>query len=186
MNVVATCALVALVLVLMPSRRQNVYLNVDLTVGAPASLQGTQTSTIIDSARQQGCKIHKLKGSFDARGKTAAQGPVIIGFDVGLAMTEIEESYASDPQIMDDAGASERGNRKHFPVCQIPYDATGLHNTAVGQLSNNGWRNLRFPSWEILEGRGLNMYAINLGSGTLASGCIIKFTGVAITEWLDD
>ena len=171
----------------MPAgRTQIIHLAPNLTVGALSSNGANNANTKIDSSRQQGIKILKIKGSWDADGKTAGEGPVIFGFDIGLAATEVAEAFIADPQVHEDAGSSEEANRKVFPVGMIPRDATGLHNSVTGQLSNSWWRNMRVPTWEIPEGRGLNIFAYNASAAGLTTGTTLRGRMVVLTRWLDD
>lgn len=171
----------------MPAgRTQLVHLNTTFSLGALGFDAVISQATKIDNARQQGIRLLKVKGTWDADGKTANEGPVVVGFNMGLAATEVAEAFVADPQIFEDAGASEQANRKCYPVASIPYSATGLQNSGTGQLSNSRWWDQRVPSWEFPEGRGLNLFAINRGAANLTTGTTIRFVGVAVTKWLDD
>ena len=171
----------------LTGRLQLLHVNTVLTVGSLGVDAVNQADLKIDSAREQGATLVKVKGTFGATGKTVSEGPVVFGFDIGLSATAVTEAFQADPQLHEAVPAAEQANREVFPVGQVAFSNAGIANSATGQVSDAIWRDLRVPSWEIVEGRTMHFFACNRHpSASLTSGLIIRFTGVMITRWSTD
>jgi len=165
------------------SDQQVVYLlNNQIALLTLASGATLNAATQIDGSRLQGALVKKLKGNWRITNLANDQGPILFGFTTGLSTAEVTEALLADPQSTDDVPANERGNRKVFPVGMFTAD------TNAAPVTNNPlmWRRFRFPWPRFPESQDMAIFAHNLGGGTLTTGAIVRFDGVAVTEWLDD
>ncbi len=167
----------------MPSgRTQVIHESLEFTPGALTGPQASIGNTKIDSSRGQGARITKFKAAISWSGKTADEGPILVGYSTGLTSTEVKETLIANPQRSDDIPAIEESNRKVFPVWMIPKQ--GTDKTASN--SNFNMRNVTgFPWREIPEGQTLNVWAFVL-SDVIATGFQIQFQHVWVTEWMRD
>lgn len=163
------------------------FVNIDcgkLALGALAGESTAVTALNIDSSRDQGASIKKVKAHFSFEGKTANQGPIIIGFSAGLTGAEITESIRADPTSFTNATEFEEARRRLYPWAVINFAAT----TLAGENSRDSYLDtLRdFPRWDIIEGSSLSFFAHNCGTGALTTGTDVYYETRITQEWIKD
>ncbi len=162
------------------SRQQVVHLNGLVGIGTLADVTAIVLNTKIDASREQGVKIRQLKASMSYNGKTASEGPLIVGVAVELTAVEIAEAMNADPQRWDDTDAKDKGNRKVFPIWTIPA------GVLTGDDRNQKLEEINIP-WKIIpEGSTLKWFVFNASGSTLTTGTIVHVHAAAVTEWLND
>ncbi len=157
-----------------------VHNSTTLALGTLASGAAVVGATKIDSTREQGVKLRKVKGFFNVMGKTVDEGPLIVGFSRDLNATEVQQGFEGDPQFEGETALSERANRPIFPVATIP--AKMLDTEAILKM----WTEFDIPSWLVIEGNSFDIFAFNDGAGALTTGGSIFFEGVFVYDWQRD
>ncbi len=152
-----------------------------VTLGTLAQDTAATVNLKADGSRAQGIQLNRAKGHFELRDVAAGEGPIVVGFSVGLSGAEIAAAFTADPQHRDDPDASEAANRKVFPIGSIPRDHDGSGDDGVVRL----WRDFRIPRWHVIENQGVQVFALNRG-GTLTTGATLEFAGVIVFAWLND
>ncbi len=161
------------------SRQQVQHHNPSLPLGSLGSQQVISVLMDIDESRENGVMIKQFKASVDIRDKTVNEGPIRVGFSVGLSDAEIKEALDADPQGANDVPATEQANRKVFPVWTIP---SGLVSSNEIQVLAD----IHFPWKEIDEGTAVTIWAQNCDSSTLTTGAVITTLISLVQEWLND
>ncbi len=138
-----------------------------------------------DAAREQGFRIKKMRANMAFVGKTDGEGPIAVGFcSPGLAMGDVSEWFASDPQSDFDmtSDSSQTVNNHVYPVWVIPKDGTESPVTPSVQMMYN---TIRYPWKEHPEGASLQIFAHAINA-TITTGIVLQVNGVIVMEWLDD
>ncbi len=138
-------------------------------------------NTKIDAARLQGCIPRKFGFQSTFAGKTATEGPVLVGLSNGLTIGEIAEWIAADPQRFDDPGASEQSQRPAMIL-----DVLGKSETTVVGSTHPPWRFYKWPGWNIKEGQALNVFFFNADGSGLTTGTIVDWALQVLGDWIDD
>ncbi len=166
----------------MPSGREQVFHEqVTITVGGLAQNVAIGSVGNLDGTREQGFRIKKMKYAVSFEGKTAGEGPVTFGVAHTLNAAEVAEALIADPQHNEDIPATERGNRKVYPLEFFPsngVDRTQSHGPMV-------FRNIRFPWKEVSEGQNIFWWVFAQGSA-LSTGMVVEVAAVYFGEWLRD
>ncbi len=153
-----------------------------ISVGALAALTATAVDLKIDQNREQGCRINFMKAAMRYEAKTGNEGPLEVGFSVGLGGSEIGTAFAADPQKFEDPSSSEEGNRKVYPVWVIGFDVTALaqEQRALPKVD------IGIPRWTVEEGENLSAFVYNHDSSALTSGTAVRVWTTTYTRWLRD
>ncbi len=164
----------------MVSRQQVQYINTEVTLSTLATATAITGATIIDPSREQGSLIKELRLAVSYKGKTAGEGPLVVGLcELSLSVTEIKEALEADPQLFRDVPASEQGNRRVFPIWQL--DNLNTSNSEVERMKDVKW-----PWRRMEEGMGMKVFVFNNSGSTLTTGASVIVFGAAVTEWLHD
>ena len=160
--------------------QQRVYIQNNLGLGTLGSDLVLKSALRVDASRENGVRITKLKAAVSYNGKTATEGPLLVGLcSTDLSTTEIAEALAADPQKPDDVPASEQVMRQVFPIWLIPAGPASEPDTKeLVEIS--------YPWKEVAEGDGLAWFVQNRDGNALTTGCTIEIHGVCIGEWLND
>lgn len=156
--------------------QQVQHQNVTLDAGALVTQTVVSQSLNIDAGRISGVRIKKWMASFNHRGFANGEGPVMFGFSTDLSAAEIAEALVADPQGTGDAPATERANRKVFPIGITP---SFLSSEIEYQ------REIHWPWKEMKEGTGLQFWLFNTGAATLTTGGSVTVVNSWVTEWFD-
>ncbi len=148
-------------------------------VGALTTLSSAAVTAKLDAAREQGVKILRMKAALGFNSKTIDEGPLLVGFALGLSATEISEALAADPQSMLVQPEMEHAQRRVYPMWLIP---SGMTDSEIVQKLED----VPIPWKEIPEGVGYNLFVHNLDTGTLTTGTQIEVVVASVMEWLDD
>ena len=134
----------------------------------------------IDTVREQGIRIAKMKMAVVVSNKTDAEYPILYGLAMGgLSSTDIQECLAADPTGFIQAEETERSNRKVYPMGMFP-------RGGVDELRYQPMRFVRFPWKEIPEGTGLTYWAQNFESAVQTGDPVLEIAMVMTGEWLRD
>lgn len=164
----------------MVSRQQVQYINSEVTLGALATATAVTAATIIDPSREQGSKIKELRLAMSFKGKTAGEGPIVVGLcELSLSVGQIKEALEADPQLLRDVPSAEQGNRRVFPIWQVPSLRTS--DSEIVRM-----KDVRWPWKNMEEGMGIKVFAFNNSGSTLTTGTTVIVFGAAVTEWLHD
>ncbi len=156
--------------------QQVQHQKVVLSAGALATNTAVSASLNIDASRVSGVRIKKWMASFQAKDFQLGEGPVLFGFSTDLSATEIVEALVADPTGTGDVPATERGNRKVFPIGMMCV----VNNTLV-----DFQKEIKWPWKEMKEGTGLQFWLFNLDSATLTTGGSVTCFNSWVQEWFD-
>jgi len=156
--------------------------NGTLTLGAQGALDVLSTNTKIDGARKQGFRVTKSNWFFQATGKTATEGPIIIGIACNADAAEIEAAIEADPQAPSDDDS--RGMGVYIKplflmgIAQTEFPAAGdaVMKPFTVSYGKNGW--------SIPEDQALTVWAYAMGA--LTTGTVIRFFAEHFGVWLRD
>ncbi len=167
-------------LLLHTGRQQVIHEDVEMGVGTlAANTAKTQSSTSLKSSNENGFKISKFKYAARYNGKTDGEGPVLFGASVGLTAAEVTEAIVAKPTHRMDEPATERGNRRVYPLEWWPID--GDESSRIGSQT---MRTVRFPWKEIPENVNLDFWVIS--DSALTSGMVVDIRGTYVGEWMRD
>ncbi len=155
------------------------------TLGAATAATG---SLAIDASRTQGVKLMQFKGAVEWNGKTAGEGPLVVGLSIDLSSSEVAEAIIADPQHVNDVPATEQGNRKVYPLFTIARKSTD-GTWSRGAMANDDaaeHADLKFPWRELTEGQGIQFWVFNRDASALTTGTEISLDWDAVQEWLRD
>ena len=162
------------------SRQQVQHIVAEIALSTLASLTAIAVILTPDSSRDQGVRIKQLKLACTYKGKTAGEGPLMVGLcDSNLSVAEIAEALVADPQHVGDVPATEQGNRRVFPIWNIG-------PALVAGDSVEGFEDVHYPWKTMEEGIGLKLFVFNADGSALTTGTIVTVTGSTVQEWLRD
>ncbi len=162
------------------SRQQIQYINVEVVLSTLATLTAITGATAIDAGRLQGVRLKKMKLACSYKGKTAGEGPLVVGLcDTTLSVAEIAEAILADPQGVAEVPATEQGNRRVFPIWNI---GPGLVADDAIQM----YREVHFPWKDWPEDKGIKVFVFNNDGSNLTTGTTVTVFGPVVQEWLRD
>ncbi len=134
-------------------------------------------------------RLIKLVASIVAKGFTTGEGPVIVGIMNGeLSITEVAETFLSEPKNANDRGNLEASQRAVFPLAVIVGDDItpwGDCEAGFGGGSTDAAatiaKNLR---WTFNNPNGWTYFAINLSGAALTTGGTIAINGKHFGVWV--
>ncbi len=143
-------------------------------------------ATKVDAARLQGCRPDKTRWRMEWGQKTADQGPIIFGYAWGtLSATEIAAAYNADPQSGEESDMVDV-LQNILPLGYISQDSTAS-GRATEEINARTFRITKLPSWDVIEGKALQLwYLVPEGGTTLTSGTIANLTFAIRQGWLGD
>ncbi len=164
----------------MGNRKHVVHVSEAITFSTLASRTAIINNTVIDGNRRNGLLMDYIKGQISFTGKTAGEGPIIVGFcSSDLLVNEVTEAFGADSQQVNDPNVSEQAHREVYPVWSIGHGMTSMIELRSWQKIKYSWRNVE-------EGKGISLFAFNADSGALTTGMTLSFDGVVIGEWGTD
>ncbi len=149
------------------------------TLGALTAILGAGKQ---DATRLQGMRFKKIKAHMEFLGKTAGEGPLMVGYAIDTTTSETGEALSADPQHRSDPSGEAQG-RKVVPVWIIPKGSTG---SEVVISHPDEMQDITMPYKELIEGSTLNWFVYNMDSGALQTGTVVNIAYVAVGEWLRD
>ncbi len=167
----------------MASRKAIVYHHTQLALGALAQNAVVVSQTPIDSARENGFRVDKIRYAIEYRNKTDTEGPIQIGLskqDVSAA--DIAAALVADPQGQFDTDQNQVTDRAIMPMAMITRSGT----SSPAEIGLVHYRSVNWPWKRIEEGEGLNWWAANRDGTTLTTGCSVLIFGSYIGEWMRD
>ncbi len=164
----------------MGNRKHIVHLSESITLGTLASRTALINNTNIDGNRRNGLLLDYIKGQISFTGKTAGEGPIIVGFcSSDLIVSEVAEAFGADPQNVNDPNVSEQAHREVYPVWSIGHGMTAM-------IELRSWQKIKYPWRNVEEGKGLSLFVFNADASGLTTGMALSFDGIAIGEWGTD
>ncbi len=158
----------------------KVYDDVSMSLGTLASGAVIKGATKIDAAREQGTILKKIMAQCSVNGKTAGEGPLIVGLcNVDLSTVEIAEALAADPQKGLDTPASEQVEREIMIVWMV-----GRGITSDAEITP--FREVKYPWKEVIEGNGLAWFVMNAGASGLTDSSFVSVFSFIHGEWMRD
>lgn len=152
-----------------------------MTLGALAAYDVITQASKIDAARKNGFRVLKTEYFFDIDGKTAGEGPIVVGLAANQTAAEIEEAIEADPQGKVDDVENQQAKRPVWPleIFGSKIGDTNLENesTRKGELT---------PRWSAPEGDGFSWWAYCLDAGGLTTGCTVVIFAKHYGVWLRD
>ncbi len=171
----------------MPSGRTQLVSDnlVEFAVGALATKAAEAANSKIDASREQGVKIKKLMAHMSFGGKTATEGPLVVGcaFE-NYTDAELAEFFLADPQKHEDPALADQANRRIVPLWVISRAATG--SEATPSASDMVLKDMRIPSFEVEEGTPVKWWLFNADTSVLTTGMTLIISAQWVTEWLKD
>lgn len=156
---------------------------VTITVGALAALDLISQTSKIDSSRTRGFRVMRYEYGIVYRGKTASEGPLLVGDAFNPSATaDMEECLEADPQDDFSSDGSVAQNIANRPVQELGLIA---YNETAGKLFDGGFR-VRKPTWSCPEGGTLQFWVYNLGGSQLTTGTVVTIVIKAYGVWLND
>ncbi len=154
-----------------------------ITLGTLGS-ESTLLTAIIANSNENGVRIKRMKLHCSFSGKTAAEGPIVVGLANDLSATEIAEAMTAVATGLNTEALNEQANRPVYPLWVMDINSTGnIVQTAV--LDHVIPEVDDFPRM-ILEGKQLSLFAHNEFGSALTTGTVIRVSGVIIGTWLRD
>ncbi len=152
-----------------------------MTLSTLATAAVIEDSAKTDTSRANGVRVKKMKVAISYKGKTAGEGPLLVGVAKGnMSAAELAEALNSDPQGPDNTVPMEQAKRTVMPLALIPA-------AAVASPADTRWiRSVRFPWKEVPEGTDITMWVQNLDTGSLTTGTVVECHMTLLQEWLDD
>lgn len=157
-----------------------VYDDVQLVLSTLGSKTVFTAGSKIDASRLNGFRVLKTEYWINYEGKTAGQGPIMVGLSANHDATEIEECIEADPQSSARGeDALNRAMRPVWPLYMIPTKPTDSLEAA----DDNG--NFT-PKWSSPESFGFFWWAYNMSGGALTDGTIVTIFAKHYGVWLRD
>ncbi len=137
-------------------------------------------ATKVDNTRLRGYRMIKSIFHFGVTGKTATEGPIIVGVAINMSAGDIEKAMEADPQSPSEDDARGIGGfiKTLFmldnPATVWPVGFNGMIEVSYGK---NGW--------SCPQGQAVTVFAYNTAS-TLSTGTIIQWVAEHFGVWLRD
>ncbi len=156
------------------------YDNLTLTLGALASLDAISVNSKVDSARLNGFRTTKIEYWIDYLGKTAGEGPIMVGWAPFAGAALAESAIEADPQSSSDKAAIAEALVPVFPLVMLPQQ-----DTAENRLGAVLKEEIT-PMWSTIEGNTASWWAYNMDGSALTAGTIIRIFAKYFGVWLRD
>lgn len=164
------------------SKSENLSILYDaatITLGTLGSITAITGNSKIDASRRQGFRVMKVEYWLDYYGKTANEGPIMVGWSPTQNASEIAETFQADPQGSDEIAPNANAKAPVFPLQQIVYADT----QASEDFGKMGTFN---PRWSTPEGVGAVWFAYNMGGAGLTTGTVVRVFAKYYGVWLRD
>ncbi len=161
-------------------RAQILWDNLEITIGALATVTAVIQTSRIDTAKENGFRILKTIYYAFWRGFTAGEGPIIWGYTAGMSAGNVALAIQADPA---GAGPEVLTGRlqANFPV--FPLGLMSAEDAAQLMVTGEGTHNMK---WSIPEGSALNWWVFNPSGSTLTTGGTLKIVAKHFGVWLRD
>jgi len=165
----------------MPSgREQIIHENINVGISGLTAGSIQSAGSRIDALQENGFMIRRVRGAMTWFDKTTTLGPMIVGaFTGSLTSTEIKEAVDADPQGAKDTPATERANRKLWPIWLVP---AGI---ALNSEEQSKYEDIYWPYREKEEGESMGVYVQNI-DGTTITAATVTVAMVFFGEWTRD
>ena len=160
------------------SRQQVQHLVDAIALGTLANVTAIIGNLNMDATRDQGVFIKQFKAAFTIRDATASEGPVMFGLCTELTAVEVAECLNADPQGSEDTDASDKANRKVFPL--------GIFQHTTNSGAQHMLEEVNYPFKELPEGATLKWFVFNVSGATLTTGGVATMVAVVVQEWMRD
>ncbi len=154
------------------------------TLGAATAI--AQVSRI-DSSRENGFRIAKLRIAALLEGKTAAEGPLSWGISCNMSASDIGTAIKADPQAAVNQNAA-RGEGTWLKMLGLI--ALGATNAALTGTPGGDDKIAMFDeyviNWSVPEGQNFQIWAFNMDTGALTTGSLITAAMEIFGVWLRD
>ncbi len=160
------------------------YDDIVITLGALGANSVAITASKIDAARENGFRVIKTQYWIDWQGKTAVEGPVIVGYAFGMDANAISATISSDPQSSNLDFVDGETKNPVFPMELIPFASTDGGGATPGQGGFTMGEVV--PRWSVPEGSNLNWFARNLGGAGMTTGTVVLIFAKHFGVWLRD
>lgn len=140
-------------------------------------------TTKVAAARLQGCVVEKLVWNLVWSGKSDGDGPVQLGFAASTNLNEGEIAGAmnASPQVDDEDGMV--GVRRNLKATTHMIAATGTDSTSLID-DRSRFRTMKFPSWKIRQGVGMNIFFFNHSAASITTGVVSTLVLGIKQKWL--
>ncbi len=168
----------------MPSGRTQVIhgQSKEIALSALTAKTAIVIDSLVDANTQQGHTLQRFRLYWEMKGKTAYQGPIVLGISSGMSIANLAEALQADPQLLG-SPESEEGNRKVYPLYVIGDAATAVGNPASQIANHLKMRNEPAPSWKTVEGQALEIFAWNADTADLTTGTLITVIWSIVIKW---
>ncbi len=151
------------------------------TLGANTAILSTSK---IDSGRLQGMRVVESELSYDVVGKTATEGPIVIGVCCNMTATEVANALVADPG--DKNRDTNRGKGTYIKVLgMIGRSVTGIPGATPDALLAMMKISYGKNGWSVPEGKNLALFAYNMGAA-LTTGTVLNWFASHFGVWLRD
>lgn len=155
-----------------------VYDDVTVTLGTLASKDAIAEASKIDSTRGNGFRIMKTEYWVDFRGKTANEGPLMVGMSAIFDAAGVESAIEADPQDSSEDSNNLLAKRPIWPLALLQAAPDG-NDQQVQMHSVN-------PRWSVPEGENLYWWVYNMGAAGLTTGTVVHIFAKHYGVWLRD
>lgn len=154
-----------------------VYDDVSFALGTLGAKGGALANSKIDASRLNGFRVVKVEYWACYSGKTAAEGPIMVGLSFGQASADIDACIEADPQgHLEDRDDGDT-KRPLFPLFMLEKDNASSSEAIHGTIN---------PRWSVPEGYAMNYFAYNMDGSALTTGTEIQIFAKIYGVWLRD
>ncbi len=159
---------------------QVLWDNLEVTIGALATVSAAIVSSRIDTAKEMGFRILRTDYWAFWRGFTAGEGPLIFGMTAGQSAGNVALAIQADPAGSGPEVLTGR-LQANFPV--FPLGLMTAEDAAQLMVTKEGTFNMR---WSIPEGSSMNWWVFNPSGSTFTTGSTLKIIAKHFGVWLKD
>ncbi len=159
-----------------------------LALGTLGANTAILSNTLIDSGRENGFRVTHSKFHFSMTAKTTTEGPIMVGCSVALTAAEIKAAIEADPQRSnaEDSRPPNTYIKTLFLMGVGQQEFPGSGGSGMGFMKGGIDVSYGKNGWSVPEGSGLAVWAYNMDSGALTTGCIIHWFAEHFGVWLRD
>ncbi len=157
----------------------------NITLGALAGAAAIFGASKIDAGREQGFRIMKSRLFISMTGKTATEGPILLGVCANIpTAADLAGLLALNPQDISDN--PERADNWFVKMLdQIGLETVSYPNNPMVLKTPSYSISYGRNGWSIPEGSALNYFAFNAGA-SLTTGTVFLIAAEHFGVWLRD